>query len=61
MLMRDVVEGQGGDIVGLACLDELVVLEDVMLLGVVTVGLLLEDSPGFCSVREICQVEGLQG
>jgi len=55
MLMCDVMKGQSGDVIGLACLDQLVVLEEVLLLGVVAVGLFLEDALGFRSKKFLCQ------
>lgn len=50
VLVGDVVEGKGGYVVGLAGLDQLVVFEEVLLLGVVAVGLFLENALGFRSV-----------
>lgn len=51
VLVGDVVEGEGGDVVGLAGLDQLVIFEKVLLLGVVGVGLFLENALGFRSGR----------
>jgi len=51
VLVGDVVEGEGGDVVGLAGLDQLIIFEEVLLLGVVAIGLFLENALGFRSVR----------
>ena len=50
VLVGDVVEGQGGDVVGLAGFDQLVIFEQVFFLGVIAVGLFLEDALGFRSI-----------
>lgn len=50
LLAGNVVEGRGGDVVGLALADQAVVLEEILLLGVVDVGLGMEDSLGLASV-----------
>ncbi len=55
VFVGDVVEGEGGDVVGLAGLDQLVIFEEILLLGVVAVGLFLENALGFRSVRFCCQ------
>lgn len=49
---RDVVEGERGDVIGLAGTHESVVFEEVMLFGVVRVGRGLEDTLGFGSGGE---------
>lgn len=50
LLASNVVEGRGDDVVGLALADQAVVLEEILFLGVVDVGLGLEDSLGLASV-----------
>ncbi len=50
VLMGDIVEGKRGDVVGLAGLYELVVFEEILLLGIVGIGLLLENTLCFRSV-----------
>ena len=52
VLVGDVVEGQGRDVIRLAGLDQLVIFQEVLLLGVVTVGLFLEHALGFRSMKE---------
>ena len=53
LLARDIVEGRGGHIVCLALADQAVVLKEVLLLGVVDVGLGLEDSLGLAPVLSL--------
>lgn len=53
-LTGDVAESRGGNVVGLALADQAVVLEQVLLLGVVDVGLGLEDTLGLTPVEVQC-------
>lgn len=53
LLARNLVEGRGGDVVGLTLTDKAVILEEVLLLGVVDVGLGLKDSLGFAPVFDL--------
>ena len=63
--MSDIMEGQCGDIIGLACLDQLIVFEEVLFLGVVGIGLFLEDALGLRSgivhMRLSCGMEAWDG
>lgn len=51
MITRDVVEGSGGDVVGLAFADERVVFKQVLDFRLVAVGLRVEDFLGLFSKR----------
>ncbi len=46
----DVMKGQGGDVVGLALANQRVILEQILLLRLITLGLSMEHSLSFASV-----------
>lgn len=45
-----IMEGQGGDVVGLALANQSIILEQILLLGLIALGLSMEDSLSFSSV-----------
>ncbi len=50
MVPGDVMKGQGGDVVGLALANQRVILEQILLLRLITLGLCMKHSFSFASV-----------